>query len=485
MISRSFLSSSIVFTIGGALPMLAGIIMLPFYANENYLNAAEYTQLLFYIGVSLLFQILFSFSTESYFGVQYTKLADEPEKQKRFIGTVASLLLLIGAALLVLLALGGKTLFTAVYNQELGINFWPFGFYSILTGFFNSYFKTSTVCLIYLKKPRTFLAVNLINFVLTVGISAGGLLLFPKTLLGPIYGRLLSGAVIFLLAHFVFMRNGTFVFDRSFISDLVKFCMPYMVFVISGWVLGQADRYFMQSINRADLNAYDLMLKCFFGIEFLQNSLSAVIFPKLYEIWNKNGDHKTTPESNRYFNVFTAVNIIQLILFCIFIPIIYGIIINNKDFYTSLNYIGILAVGYVSRSIINYYVSTILFTKKIGVLLKIFVSSAFIQLGLTSFFVKWYGINGAIYAGLITKILQVVFCMLFTKNVFEYSFNVTKIFLIPLLYFALNVVLYFFFPHYNVFLYLVQLLLFSLFFYIIFRNEIVKTIASFFPREKA
>ncbi|MCC6370126.1 MAG: hypothetical protein IT236_03870, partial [Bacteroidia bacterium] len=80
MISKGFLKSSAIYTIGGALPMVAGLIMLPFYTN--YLSEGNYTQLLFYISLSLLFQILFSFSSESYFGVQYSKLVNEPERQK-------------------------------------------------------------------------------------------------------------------------------------------------------------------------------------------------------------------------------------------------------------------------------------------------------------------------------------------------------------------------------------------------------------------
>src|SRR4051812_1988819 len=98
MITKSFFKSSLVFTIGGALPMLASIILLPFYTN--FLSAVQYTQVLFYISISLLFQILFSFSIESYFGIRYTQLIPEPEQQKRFLGTTSFLLITIGISIL-------------------------------------------------------------------------------------------------------------------------------------------------------------------------------------------------------------------------------------------------------------------------------------------------------------------------------------------------------------------------------------------------
>jgi O-antigen/teichoic acid export membrane protein len=229
------------------------------------------------------------------------------------------------------------------------------------------------------------------------------------------------------------------LWDKKFLKELVQFCMPYVFYVICTWVLSFFDRYILQKyISNEDFNAYDLVLKCFFGIEFLQNSLSAVIFPKLYEIWNKEKTNTTTKESNRYFNVFTAINILQLILFCVFIPILYKLIIHNQNFYRSEVYIGILAAGYALRSIFNFYLSTILFTKKIGILFKIFGISAAFQIIVTIIVAKEYGLMGAIYAGLGTKVLQVILFMLFTKNVFTYKFNYFKIILLPLIFVAIN-----------------------------------------------
>ena len=478
MISKSFLKSSFIFTLGGALPMLAGILLLPFYTN--YLSDVLYTQLLFYISISMLFQILFSFSIENYFGIKFTQLSDEPEKQKQFIGTTASLLLLIGAGLLVVFSLLGNTIFTRIYNKEIDMQFWPMGFYSVLTGFFNSYFKAASVCLIYTKKPKLFLYSNLINFIVTVSVSVGGLFLFPNTILGPIYGRLLSGLIIFLIGLFIFKTNGNFVFDTSYLKELAAFCTPYLFYVLSGWVLGQLDRYVLQSyIPNAELNAYDLLLKCFFGIEFIQNSLSAVIYPKVYEIWAKNKKNASTEESNRYFNVFTALNILLLIVFCIAVPLVYRLFINNSSFYQAESYLGVVAAGYAMRTILNFYMAGILFAKRIDALLKVFGISAIIQIVITSIAVEQFGLLGAIYVSLFLKILQVLFCFLFTKSVFEFKFNISKIILLPFLFLSLNLLQFIIYKEYSSLFYIFELLVFGFIFYWVFRNEIKKVLSSY------
>jgi O-antigen/teichoic acid export membrane protein len=478
MISKGFLKSSIVYTLGGAMPMVGSIILLPFYANR--LNDLHFLQVAFYISITILFQIIFTFSLDTFFGVKYTQLSAQPEKQRKFIGTTAILLLAIGAFWLAITALSGPFLIHQVFKEEYEMNFWPYGFYSVLTAFFNSYFKTSTNALIYIRKPVLFLVVNFINFIFTLLISIGGLHLFPDSIIGPMYGRLLSGVIIFFLGHFIFMTYGTFKFEKEFLPDIKKFCVPFLFYGLSFWALSQIDRFMLQYyIDKVDLNTYDLVLKCFFGIEFLQNSLSAVIFPKLYEIWSKQERLTTTKESNRYFNVFTAVNIIQLIAFCIVIPLLYDLLIKKQSFHEASSYIGILAAGYSVRSILNFYLSTILFSKSTTTLLKIYGFSALFQIGITWLASMYMGLMGVIYAGIITKILQVVLSAGMTKGIFVYEFNYFKIYLIPALYIVLNVAQFYFFPDYDIRLYLAQLALFTIVFYFVFRNEIRQVLIQF------
>jgi O-antigen/teichoic acid export membrane protein len=351
-----------------------------------------------------------------------------------------------------------------------------------MTGFFNAYFKTGSNALIYFKKPGQFLFFNFINFVATIGISLWGLFYFPNTLYGPISGRFFSGVIIFILALYIFKSHSAGGYEKKFTNDLVKFCAPFFLYVISSWILGNIDRYFLKThISAETLAAYDLLLKCYFGIEFLQNSLSAIIFPKLFEIWSKHHKLETTPESNRYFNVFTAINILMLAGFCIIIPLVIKLFIRTEQYYTSFDYIGLIAGGYATRSILNFYLSTILFSKKNWQLVKIFGFTAIFQITVTYFLVRQFDLTGALYAGIATKVMQVICSAIFTKGIFEYNFNVIKIYLLPFLYLITNVACFVFFPNYNFNVYVLQFAVFTLTFFLIFKNEIGIVIRQYFP----
>ncbi len=484
MISKSFLKSSLIYTIGGALPMLASILLLPFYLN--YLSEKQYVSLSFYIGISLLLQILFSYSVETYFGVKYTQLNESPAEQKRFVGTISIFSLLIGIGLILVSLLVFPFLFPHVFSEKDQVTFWPYGLASVITAFFNAYFKTATNALIYFKKPGLFFICNAINFVATISISVAGLVHEPNSLYGPISGRFYSGVIIFLLSLYIFRKHAEPAFDKTFLPDLQKFCTPYLMYVLCYWVLTNIDRYFLKSaIDKDTLASYDIILKCFFGIEFLQNSLSAVIFPKVFDLWARHRKHETIPESNRYFNVFTVINLLIIMFFCIITPLVIQIFAPGKPgYFKSFAYIGIIGAGYATRSILNFYMSTILFSKSTLLLVKIFGYSALVQIAVTYTLVSHFGILGAVYSGIITKLIQVIFSYYFTRHIFSYHFNWMKIYGLPLLYIAVSIILFYTIPSYNLVIYGLVFLVFSGLFYLIFRNEIVALAQQFFARKR-
>lgn len=472
MISKGFFKSSLLFTAGGALPMLSSFLLLPFYTN--FLSDINYLQLLFYISVSTLSQILFSLATDTYFGVKYSQLFAEEESQKDFITFISRFLLRAGIVLLVLFAFTGNWIFDLVFTESEA-SFWPWGFVSIITGFFNSYFKTASICLIYLKRPGKFLLDNVLNFILTLTISLGGLYIFPDSVVGPMLGRFISGVVIFLLGARIFSVSGSGRSNPRFRAEMIAFCAPYLAYGIALWVLSYVDRYILKNnVDVTELNAYDLVLKCFLGVEFFQNSLNAVIFPRVYDIYARTGGTGTSVQSNRYFNVFTILNTIGLIIFCIALPWLYQLLISKPHFYQGTVYIGIIAAGYSCRSVVSFYLSGILFARRMKLMLVIFGISAAAQLVLALVAIKHFGLAGALYAGLVTRVLQAALFAILAPKAFNYSFNALKIFVLPGLYLFSNLVQFAVTDDYHIEYYLIQLVVFCILAVALFRKEILQ-----------
>ncbi len=465
------------------MPMLTSILLLPFYLNM--LDSDNFVALSFYISISLFLQIFFTYSLDTYFGIKYAHLTGNIPEQRLFLGTTSILLLIIGLVLMIITFIIGPFVFPLIFKDKTNVEFGIFAVSSIVTAFFNSYFKAASNCLIYLKKPGQFLGFNVINLIATIVISIGGLMVYPNSLIGPISGRFFSGLIIFLLAMYVFRSNSTFKFDKKYLKDIYKFCSPYLLFVLSIWIVSNIDRYFLVSkIDSVQLAGYDQIIKCFIGIEFFQNSLSAIIYPKVFEIWGQNKKNETTKETNRYFNVFTAINIMAMIAFCILIPIFIKIFIPKEEYYFSFDYVGLIAAGYATRTILNYYLASILFSKSTSILLKVFGISSIIQIAITYYCVVYLGLVGAVFAGVATKIMQVIFSVFFTKNMFTYNLNYLKIYGTPFLFILVNIIYFIIEPGFNMWIYLAQFVFFGIIFYFVFKNEIKVVLTQLLGKKK-
>ena len=471
MIKISFIKESLLFTIGNALPMAASVLLLPFYAN--YLSPTNYVALSFYIGISLLFQILFSFSFDQYYGVIFTEIKQDTEKIKLLNGSVFLYLILQGIAIVLISIVWGDSLLKIIFNNQLPVVFYPYGFLSILTGFCNALFKVSMSTFIYEQKPKLFFFANFTNFLATISISLSGLFLYPDTLIGPIYGRFLSGIVI-LVFNIILMKNKIrWQIEWPFIKEFIQKSWALFAFAVMSWIVGNIDRYFLKNyVDVNDLASYDLILKCFIGIEFIQNGLSMAMIAKVFDIWNKHKKLGFTIETNRYFNVFISVIIFAVLVFIMILPSFIEWIIYDKKYYYVFPMIGLIASGYIIRTLMYPYYFALLYAKKT---LQMFIAnmwSVLIQLILSYVFIPLFGLIAAVLIGILVKLLVVVFYHYYTiRYLRENKVNYWKWYGITFLISALIGLFYLIKMDYRI-SNILMVLIFAVLFFIVYKNEL-------------
>lgn len=433
MISERFLKSTLIYSIGGALPMVSGFILLPFYTNQ--LSTNDYGLLMLYISFSLFMQVLFSYALDSYIGIHYVEHKDDTQRVKKLVGAVAGLLLVIGVVLISLSWLAGGNVFDLVFNSAGNLSFFPWGVMSVTTAFFNSFFKVYTVLLFYRKKPIRFFLFNLANFALVIGVSLIGLHLWPGSIAGPMLGRLLAGACIFALCLGLIGKEFGINFQFRFLTDLHRFCLPYLLYLLMAWALMNVDRFFINDLLSAEhVAVFDFAVKCTFLIEFLQNSIAAAINPETYDIWKRTNAKGTSNETNKYYNAFSGLSMLIIVGFILVIPYLVPLIVQKDAYFKSFPYMGALAAAFAAKMFAHYCLSILVYTKKTVLLPMIFLCTALIQLPLTYVLTKWFMIDGAVWATILSKVLQSLFFYLFIRSHFEIRINVYKMIIVPLLF---------------------------------------------------
>jgi len=438
MINRKFLQSSFIYTFSSALPLASALVLLPFYYNMLALSLVGLLAL--YISFTALIQIIANFGLDAYIGISYFHNNHDKELLKKHIGSIIGYLSVLGILLIVIWALIGSTVFRSVFGTN-GMVFYPFGFISIITAICNSFFKTYSNLLINQQKPVRFFVVNLANFFMTTLFSIGALYLFPNSLTGPLWGRLLSGIGILIIALVSFHREfGIRVsFDRDKLKRIFSIVFPITLFFLLIWTSSYIDRFIINYfLQQTDIALFDFGIKCTLLIEFLHNGLSSSIMPKVYSIVKENGIAASTPEINKYFSALSAIMIIVIPINYLVIPYIVPFIVLKPEVYKSFVLLPILSMSFFSRPLYSFYLMPIYYFEKTRKLPWVLLKSTAIQIGLIILGVRYFGTMGAAIAFMLSGFIQIYFLKLESQKVFRFTFNHKKMIYLPLIYIAIS-----------------------------------------------
>ena len=202
-------------------------------------------------------------------------------------------------------------------------------------------------------------------------------------------------------------------------------------------------------MTREDIAIFDLAVKCTLLVEFILKGLASVIMPKIYEMIYKERLSYTTPEFNKYFSSFTAISLISIPVITFLIPLLLPLIVYKQAYNQSFLFLSILSIGFVSSGLTGYFQTPIYYFKKTKLLPKIYLYTAIIQVIITIFFIKYWGLWGAVAANLITKFVQNVFLYSEARKLFLFKFNIIKLVVLPLVVVAYVVVSEIFISQHN------------------------------------
>ncbi|MFN3939997.1 MAG: lipopolysaccharide biosynthesis protein [Chitinophagales bacterium] len=428
---KRIIQSSFLFTLGNMMPLLTSVVLLLPYTT--YLSTALYGELALYIAFTLLVQYIANYGLDNYVGIHHYAYKSDDLQLRKFIGSVVTSLLVIGGILTIFFLASGVLLFDFLFRSQL--SFFPYGFMSVLTGIFNSFFRTYINFLFYRNQPKKHFGFNLFNFAVTIVLSVGGLMLYPDSIAGPMWGRLLSGVAIFMLALFFFMREYGLYYDKSLLKGLHSFCVPVAGFYILTWALFYLNNYILNAFaTAADVGIYDFALKCVLLIEITQTSIAQTLNPRIYDIWTKDKLRASTQDENRLHHVFTLLSVVMISLCILLLPLVVQLLVRNADYYQVFTYLPVLCISFVFRPMYNALFNVAIFYKKTIALPRVLFISSVIQIIAAVLLIQQFGIWGAVWSYVMVKPLQVILFWVEVRTLFAFQFNSYKIIWLPLFY---------------------------------------------------
>lgn len=470
MISARFLKSSLAYTVGGALPLIAGFILLPLYTD--YLSIIQYGEFALILAISLLLQVIFSYSTDAYIGSHFHQYSDAGQLTN-FVASVFGFLFKFGITIAI--PLGVAVYLLLRFNTT--INSIDLVWYSIIitiTSFFNSFFKSYAYLFVFQREAKMYLLISITSFTLTVTASSLWLYQEPYSLNGPVAGRLISAGGVFLLCLYSFIKRFGFRTELNFqLEGFHRFCLSYLGYLILVWIFGNLDRFILNSyVDTEAVGIFDFAVKCVVVIDIVQNGLSAAIYPEVFKRWSESSAVGSDPATNRYFNVFTAASILLVSFFLIVIPIVLPVVIHNKEYDQAYGLMGILAASFTTRGQYHYYMSIILHLKKTSLLPLLFLVLAVMQIGITIPLSAKWGLSGVVFAFVLSKYVQLLVLHFTVKSFSTLQFNLVKIFWLPMIYILTSLAVYYISSYsFNLIYTIIQSIIITTVIYFIYRRE--------------
>lgn len=237
----------------------------------------------------------------------------------------------------------------------------------------------------------------------------------------------------FVWATVFFLKHGSFKWDNNVFNHLIKYSAPIYFHNILYWVISNIDRYIILGLlNQSTVAVFDFAIKITLAIEFLQNGLSAAILPKIFKVWK---DNKNEPQGNidvnKYFHVFTLINLCLTPLYLLLIPYLLPMVVNNSELYQSFSLLPLLFAGMIVRIWYYILVAPVFYFQKTSILPKVFAITAIFQIAATYIMVKLNCVNGAALANFLTKALQVSLMYIFVSRFYQLNANKIKLLFYP------------------------------------------------------
>jgi O-antigen/teichoic acid export membrane protein len=431
MISRGFFKSSIIYSIVGALPYASGFLLLPWFTN--FLTPRQFGINALYIALMYFIQIVSSFGMDMSVSVLYFDYKNDKTRLREFLGTVFIGIAILGAATSIVFSLGGLRLFNFVFKSSDFIELLPFGLFTILTGVFNSVFKTYSSLLMYQQRPVRFFWLNISNFLLTIAVSLIILYLFPFTMYGPILGRLIPAVIVASFSLSLVGREYGLAWNPAYVKKILNYSSPLVLYALLSWVVTYIDRFLIVSLmgDSTYVGIFDIAVKIVIGLDLVMGGLINTINPKIYSIWKDNDLHESTMVINRYYNGITALFLLLIPLFVIMAPIVIPLVIFKPIYYQAFGFLAILAAGYATRVWFYMFLAPLMFFKKTSALPRVFFISAIFDILTGILLIKYFGLMGAVWTNFMVKLVQALLMYLECRKVYTFKLNPWKIFYTP------------------------------------------------------
>lgn len=399
------ISNSIIYSISGLLIKCFSFFLLPLYTA--YLTTADYG--VTNIANSFLSTMGFIVAFSLYSAVIrfYVDLKDDPERLKRFYGTIILFVTASGILFFVLFSLGRSLLTKYVFPE---IEYFPIIFLCLMSLIFNCQHTIYDNILRSQQKALKCSILTFVYFFLQIGLNIYFVVGLKLGATGVLLANLIASIIytVYFWIDMIRAKEIIFCIDIELLKEALKYSIPilphnlstYIATLISSILIGNTS-------SLAVLGVYSVAAQFGNIADTIQTYVNNAYAPWLYE---KLHDHETgfKQEIRSTVNLLAGVIGVFLIGIALFAQD-YIILFLEVDYHGAWRYVPLIVVVFTIKIAYYFYVNVLFYYKKASRLLfTATLTSSFINIFLSALFIPDYGAYGSILADVIAMFIRVL-----------------------------------------------------------------------------
>jgi O-antigen/teichoic acid export membrane protein len=418
----SFLSDSLTFGLGGILAQLIGFVLLPVYTR--YLNPTDY-------GIIAMLSIIIAvFITVSGLGTNeaiFKYYRDSKINNNQLISN-AFLIVFLSASLLLLIGLLSRQFILKVLLEDNTINGFLMIDLSLLIAFFMSLNSVFNSLVRAERRVKVALLVNVIFVIVQISISMVAIIFYELGVLGMVLGQFFGQILVFIILVTITFKDYEFDLNKLLSKKMIKYGVFSVPTQLMDTIMNQLAQFMIKStltLKESGLNA--IATRITVPIQIVGSSMRYAHSGFFFQILNEE------KEPTKLLRALASFYIALLTYLWVGVAI-WGIevlkILTPIEFHSAHILIAPLAIIPLLLIIYTFISSGIDSGKDLKPYLVVNGVGLVTYLVSLYFLLMKFGVIGAAYATIITRLIMIVVSNYFSQKRLKVPYNSFSIILL-------------------------------------------------------
>lgn len=253
-------------------------------------------------------------------------------------------------------------------------------------------------------KPRLNIYLNSFTGLMILGFTALFVAYLHKGVSGAIYALVLGNLCGTVLGWFFIRDYLVFKFNHKLILNLLRFSIPLVFSSLSIYIMLYSDRIMLRELLSLDeVGIFGVGYRLASIISILMVGVSSSIGPLIYN--SMNNEHFKT-ELARLSEKFLYAGLLVLLFIKVFADLVLHLVVSSAFYSASVTLVHMSIAIFASQLVV--FLPGLTINKKTGTIMLLSMFGATLNLGLCWVLIRWFGLNGASSASMISYLVYFI-----------------------------------------------------------------------------